>query len=130
MQVVVEQAPERAVTLESPLMFCTSLALKSEVAAGADLPEPLPSPGMLGRLNPPLGVGVEPALDPPHPAIPTIAPTEIAPIRSCLMVMRFLAVVCQRSLRAESPQMIAGATGNPRALPNRENEFTLVQSKQ
>jgi hypothetical protein len=77
-----------------------------------------------------VGVGVELVLDPPQPAIPTIAPMERAPAKSDLMVIEILVVVCQRSLRAESPPMIAVAMANPPALPNREKGFTLVQSKQ
>ena len=141
-----EQAPERALTLGSPLMVWTSEALNSVFAAGADFPVPVFSPGMFGRVRPPVdGVGVEPLDDPPHPAasmascrvcnpphpaIPTIAPAVTAPIRRCLMVIDVLGVMRQRSLRAESSQMIASVTINSLALPNRENDFTLVQSKQ
>jgi hypothetical protein len=46
------------------------------------------------------------------------------------MVIDVLGVMRQRSLRAESALMIASATINSLALPNRENDFTLVQSKQ
>src|ERR1022692_4486885 len=133
MHVVVEHAPVRAVTLESPLMVCTSAAVSSVVAAGADPVDPPPRPGMVGKVRPPLdavGVGVDALLAGPHPAIPMIAPMERAPTRRGLLVIEFLFVVCQRSLRAESPQMIAVARTNPRPLPNRENDFTLVQSKQ
>ncbi len=101
MQVVAEHAPDSAVTLESPLMFWTSDAVSSVFAAGADPPELLPKPGMFGKVSPPLdGVGVT-ALDPPQAARPLIAPSAMAPTRSDLMVIEFLAVVCQRSLRAE-----------------------------
>jgi hypothetical protein len=75
------------------------------------------------------GVGVEPLDDPPHPAIPTIAPAVTAPIRRCLMVIGVLGVVRQRSLRAGSSQIIAIAMINSLALPDREKDFTLVQSK-
>jgi hypothetical protein len=60
----------------------------------------VPSPGIVGKVRPPVdevGVGVELVLDPPQPAIPTIAPMEMAPTRSDLMVMRFLVVVGQCS---------------------------------
>ena len=110
---VAEQAPARAATLESPLMFCTSAALSSVPAAGADPLEPVPSPGIVGKVRPPVdevGVGVELVLDPPQPAIPTIETTVLG--------------------RAESPQMIAVAMAHPRPSPNRENVWTLVQSKQ
>src|ERR1035437_8889637 len=109
MQVVAVHAPETAATLASPLMLWTSDALSSVFTAGAGLPELVVNPGMLGKVRPPVeGVGVEP-LEPPHPAIPAMAPTERAPMRSCFIVIEILAVVCQRSLRAESPQMIAVA---------------------
>jgi hypothetical protein len=112
-------------------MVWTSDALNSVFAAGADFPVPVFSPGMFGRVRPPVdGVGVEPLDDPPHPAIPTIATAVMAPIRSGLMVIDVLGVMRQRSLRAESALMIASATINSLALPNRENDFTLVQSKQ
>jgi hypothetical protein len=88
-------------------MLCTSAAVKSVVAAGADPFDPVPSPGIPGKVSPPEdGVGVEVVVDPPQPAIPTIAPTETAPTRSDLMVIVFPVVMRQRSLRAESPQMI------------------------
>jgi hypothetical protein len=83
-------------------------------ASGAGFPELVVNPGMFGKLKPPFdAVGVEPLLEPPHPAIPAIAPTERAPIRSCFTVIEVLAVVRQRSLRAESSQMIAVAMANP-----------------
>src|SRR5580704_6764026 len=108
-------------------MLWTSDALSSVFAARADLPFPEPgfSPGMFGRVRPPVdGVGVEPLDDPPHPAIPMMAPAVTAPIRRCLMVIDVLGVMRQRSLRAESSQMIASAVINSLALPNRENHFT------
>jgi hypothetical protein len=43
--------------------------------------------------------------------------------------MQILDLVRQRSLRAESPQIIAGERPNPLPLPDREIDFTLVQSK-
>src|ERR1039457_2831414 len=134
MHVEALHAPDTAATLASPLMFCTSEALRSVFASGAGFPELVVNPGMLGKLKPPFdAVGVEPLLEPPHPAIPAMAPTERAPIRSCftvIEVIEVLAVVRQRSLRAESSQMIAVAMANPPSLPNRENDFTLVQSRQ
>jgi hypothetical protein len=74
-----------------------------------------------------VGVGLD---DPPQPTIPIMAPTVTAPARSDFVFIGFLAVVRQRSLRAESPQMIAAEVAHPGALPKRKKQFTLVQSKQ
>jgi hypothetical protein len=130
MQVVAEHAPVSAETLESPLMLWTSEAVSSLLAAGADPPELLPRPGMFGKVSPPLdGVGVVEALDPPQAARPLIAPSATAPTRSDLMVIEFLAVVCQRSLRAEFAADHSGRNSQAHLLPDREIDFTLVQSK-
>src|SRR5579863_884951 len=135
MQVVEVQAPPSAATAESPLMFCTSVAVSSVPAAATVPPDPfdplpptLPMPGML--MPPVDGVGVVLVDDPPQPAIPIMAPTVTAPARSDVVFIRFLAVVRQRSLRAESPQMIAGQMAFPGASPNRRKPLPLVQSKQ
>jgi hypothetical protein len=131
MHVVPLQAPLSAATEGSPLMVCTSDAVRSVLAGAVVTPEPpmLPMPGMV---IPPddFGVGVVLLDDPPQPAIPTMAPMDNAPTRSDLVFIEFLAVVRQRSLRAESPQMITAEKPRPTALPNRKNHFTLVQSKQ
>jgi hypothetical protein len=112
-------------------MVCTSEAARS-VAALAEPPplEPEPgvvvSPGIPGILRPD-GVGV--ALDePPQPARAATAAMEMAPRMTGLADIEVLVVVRQRSLRAESPQMIAGERPDPIALPNREMDCTLVQS--
>src|SRR4029077_3170440 len=111
-------------------MVWTSDAFNNVFAAGADLPVPVFSPGMFGRVRPPVdGVGVEPLDDPPHPAIPTTAPAVTTTIRSGLMLIDVLGVIRQRSLRAGSSQIIASAMINSRPLPDREKDFTLVQSK-
>jgi hypothetical protein len=111
-------------------MFCTSDAVSRVSAAWPD--DPVLIPGMLGKLNPPAddAVGVALPDDAPQPAIATTAPMETAPTRSLLMVIEFLAVVRQRSLRAESPPMITVELSHRAALPNRKNDFTLIQSKQ
>src|SRR5580658_1222430 len=132
MHVVALQAPPSAATAGSPLMFCTSAAVSSVPAADVvplpPVPPMFPRPGIL---MPPddFGVGVALLDDPPQPAMPIMAPTVTAPARSDLVFIGFLAVVRQRSLRAESPQMIAGQMANPGALPNRKNPLPLVQSK-
>jgi hypothetical protein len=45
------------------------------------------------------------------------------------MVIEFLAVVCQRSLRAEFAADHSGRNSQAHLLPDREIDFTLVQSK-
>ena len=80
---------------------------------------------MPGIVIPPddVGVGVVVPDDPPQPAIATMAPMDTAPTRSVVVFIDFLAVVRQRSLRAESPQMIAAEKPCRAALPNRKNTF-------
>src|SRR5580704_5046717 len=126
MQVVAEHAPVSAVTPASPLMLCTSAAVRSVFAAGADPVDPPPRPGIFGNSPPDEAVGVG-VLAAPQPAIAMIAPIESAPTRRDLLVIEFLAVVSAAPLCAELPPMIAVAMANPPPLPNRENDFTLVQ---
>ncbi len=88
-------------------MLCTSAAVNSVLAAGTDPFEPEPNPGMLGRVRPPVdGVGVGLPVDPPQPAIARMPPIDMPVTRSHLMGIGYPVVVRQRSLRAESPQMI------------------------
>src|SRR5580698_1558779 len=129
MHVVELHAPLSAATAGSPLMFCTSEAVSSVPAAAVDPLDPLPMLPIPGMLIPPLeelGVGVVLEDDPPQPAIPMIAPMDKAPTRSELVFIGFLAVVRQRSLRAESPQMIPAEGTGPAPLPNRKNPLPLV----
>src|SRR5579862_1678982 len=105
MQVVAEQPPVSAVTLESPLMLCTSETVRSVFAAGADPLDPAFRPGMLGSASPPRevdGVGVAPPADPPQPASRMIDATGSAATRVRLTVIESPRRLRQRSLRAES----------------------------
>jgi hypothetical protein len=109
MQLIAVHVPERAATFESPLMVCTSDAVRRVFAAGAEPVVPLPSPGIFGKLRPPdEGVGVGPVVEPPQAAIPAIAPRESAPSRSRWLVIDFL-VSCVGARSAESAPIIAVA---------------------
>src|SRR5579862_9560941 len=133
MHVVKHPSPVSSATAGSPLMVCTSDAV-SNVPAATVAPFPpvdpvptLPRPGMVMPVDLGVGVGLD---DPPQPAMHTMAPMDTVPTTSDLVFIEFLAAVRQRSLRAESPQMIAAEKPCPGVLPNRTNHCTLVQSKQ
>jgi hypothetical protein len=85
---------------------------------------------MLGMVNPPNDDGVGDVLVDALPQAATAATAlmEMAPRMSGLTVMEILVVVRRRSLRAESPPMISRPRSHPALLPNREKDFTLVQS--
>jgi hypothetical protein len=113
-------------------MVCTTEALNSVLAAAPLLPlDPDPgvvvSPGIPGILKPD-GVGVAVLAEPPQPARAATAAMEMAPRMTGFADMTILDVVRQRSLRAESPPMISRRGRHSTLLPNRETEFTLVQS--
>src|SRR5579862_4656923 len=112
-------------------MLCTCAAVNSVVAAGADPLDPVPRPGIPGMVRPPEdGVGVGAVDDPPHPAIPRIAPTVTAPTQSDLVVISFPTSYVSAPSAPNRADDIAAHMANPVLSPNRENAISLVQSKQ